>query len=88
MLEPLYTWAVDIIMHIWIGHALRYILMCVCFFSKWVEAFPLPDVVSATVAKTFHREITCRFEMPIGLRSDRGGKFLGDFADYCTKMGI
>ena len=44
------------------GH--QYILVVTDVFTKWVEAFPLRDTVSTTLAKILVDEIICHYESP------------------------
>ena len=74
-LEALHMWVIDLIKHMGVGQARRYILVCVWIFSKWVEAFPLAGKHSSTVVKVFHRKIGCRFGTPVAVRCNRGGEF-------------
>jgi transposase InsO family protein len=53
--------------HIWI-------LTCIDPFTKWVEAFPLRNKESETVAKVLVEQVITRFGTPIALLSDRGNE--------------
>lgn len=64
------------------------LVICVCACSKWVEAWPIRDMKSASVARLFHLHITCRFGVPRVVRSDRGREYAGDFATYLASMGV
>ncbi|KAJ1127374.1 hypothetical protein NDU88_005776 [Pleurodeles waltl] len=54
---------------------LRYMLVIVCIFSHWTEAYPTLRNDSLTIAKLLLREIIPRFGFPISLESDRGRHF-------------
>ncbi|KAJ1177910.1 hypothetical protein NDU88_003162 [Pleurodeles waltl] len=54
---------------------LRYVLVIVCIFSHWIEAYPTRRNDSLTVAKLLLRELIPRFGFPISLESDRGSHF-------------
>ena len=56
---PFECWCVDLLK--W-GKFL--IIVCVCMFSKWVEAGVLADGRSGTVARWVHSEVVCRFGTP------------------------
>ena len=84
--SPFHTWAVDLIV-LPGPHGIRYILVCVCVFSKWVEAGVLLDKEATTVTRWFHGNITCRFGSPAYVRADRGGEFRGAFARYLERLG-
>ena len=50
----------------------RYVLVMVDCFSRWMEAFPLSDKTSISVADAFFSNIVCRFGMPSVIHSDQG----------------
>jgi len=50
-----------------------YILTCLCPFSKWAEAFPVPNnKEAATIARVLVEQIICRFGAPVDGISDLG----------------
>ena len=51
-----------------------YILTCIDVFTKWTEAFPLPNKEAAVVARVLVEQIFCRFGVPIALLSDNGNE--------------
>ena len=53
----------------------KYLLIAMDYFTKWPEAFPLPNQVAATVAKVLVNEFFCRFGAPLEIHSDQGGDF-------------
>ena len=63
-------------------------MVCVCAFSKWVEAWPARDLRSYTITRLFHFNITTRFGVCRVVRSDKGREFLGDFDVYLRGLGI
>ncbi|KAJ1200543.1 hypothetical protein NDU88_004366 [Pleurodeles waltl] len=54
---------------------LKYVLVIVCVFSHWIEAYPTRRNDSLTVAKLLFRELIPRFGFPLSLESDRGSHF-------------
>ncbi|KAJ1124950.1 hypothetical protein NDU88_003394 [Pleurodeles waltl] len=54
---------------------LKYVLVIVCIFSHWIEAYPTRRNDSLTVAKLLLRELIPRFGFPISLEADRGSHF-------------
>jgi hypothetical protein len=67
----------------------HYLLVITEYLTKWVEAFPIPNDESITIAKILVNEIFSRYGAPKRLLSDRGTNFLsGLIADICTIMGI
>ena len=48
----------------------KYILIVADYFSKWVEAFPMPNQEACTVAELLAKEVVCRFGVPLLIHSD------------------
>ena len=44
-------------------------------FTKWIEAYPLPDMEAKTVAKALVDGFISRFGVPYWIKSDRGTQF-------------
>ena len=53
----------------------RYVLVIVDCFTRWTEAFPLPDKTAQSVADAFFNQVVCRFGMPAVIHSDQGREF-------------
>ncbi|KRX12883.1 Retrovirus-related Pol polyprotein from transposon, partial [Trichinella nelsoni] len=53
----------------------KYILTVQDYFSKWPEAYPIPDMTASTVARTLVNEFICRYGAPESLHSDQGRHF-------------
>ena len=53
----------------------RYVLVIVDCFTRWTEAFPLPDKTAQSVADAFFTKVVCRFGMPAVIHSDQGREF-------------
>jgi transposase InsO family protein len=51
-----------------------YILTCVDVFTKWTEAFPIPNKEAAVVARVLVEQVFCRLGVPIALLSDNGNE--------------
>jgi len=48
----------------------KYILIVADYFTKWVEAYPLPNQEAPTVAEVLVKEYVCHFGVPLLLHSD------------------
>ena len=44
-----------------------YILTCIDVFTKWTEAFPLPNKEAAVLTRVLVEQVFCRFGVPIAL---------------------
>lgn len=64
------------------------VVVCVCAFSKWVEAWPTPDLRSETIVRLFHSNVVCRFGVPRVVRTDRGTEYAGEFKLYLRRLGV
>ena len=56
----------------------HYLLVIVCMFSGWVEAFPIQTERESKVAWCLPREIAPRFGFPTSIGSDNGLAFIAD----------
>ncbi|XP_078799615.1 uncharacterized protein LOC144990300 [Oryzias latipes] len=67
----------------------RYILVVQDYFSKWVEAYPVPNEQATTVAEKIVSEWVCRYGAPYELHSDQGANFESAvFQGMCELLGI
>ena len=53
----------------------KYILVIGDYFTKWKEAYPLPNMEAMTVARRLVSEFMCHFGVPEQLHSDQGRNF-------------
>ena len=53
----------------------RYVFVIVDCFTRWTEAFPLPDKTAQSVADALFNQVFCRFGMPAVIHSDQGREF-------------
>jgi hypothetical protein len=67
---------------------LRYVVVAVEYFSKWIEAKPLATITSVTVQKFFWQNIVCRFGVPKAITVDNGTQFdVEAFKEFCDQIG-
>ena len=67
----------------------KYLLVLVDYFTRWVEAFPLPDQTAETVARSFIHEFVCHFGAPLEVHSDQGRNFESNlFREACRLLEI
>ena len=68
---------------------MKYLLVAQDYFTKWVEAIPIPNKRSATVADALVKGWVCRFGPPRLLHQDNGSEFTGSvFRQVCALLGI
>lgn len=67
----------------------RYVLVAVDYFTKWPEAYAVPDQSAATTAGRLVEEFFCRFGLPEELHSDQGRNFESRvLSEVCRRLGI
>ena len=67
----------------------KYVLVIADYFTKWVEAYPIPNQEALTVAELLVKEFICRFGAPLLIHSDQGRNFESAlFAEMCQLLGI
>lgn len=67
----------------------EYILIAQDYFTKWVEAFPLPNQQATTVGEVLVNQFFCRFGVPMELHSDLGKNFESVvFQEICKLIQI
>ncbi|KRY23882.1 Transposon Ty3-G Gag-Pol polyprotein [Trichinella patagoniensis] len=67
----------------------RYILMVCDYFSKWPEAFTLPNAKARTVAAALVNGLFCRYVAPETLHSDQGRNFESELVkEVCQLFGV
>lgn len=67
----------------------KYILVFVDYFTKWTQAFALPDQRAQTVADVLVNQVFTTIGVPHQLHSDQGRNFESDlFAELCKLLGV
>jgi hypothetical protein len=86
---PLQRWGLDLLGPLPPAQGnLKYIVVVVEYFSKWIEAKPLATLTSATVQKFFWQNIVCRFSVPKAITMDNGTQFDAEtFKELCDQIG-
>ena len=51
------------------------VLVVVDSFTKWVEAYPVPNIEEKTIAEKLILEFISHFDFPLEIKSDRGKQF-------------
>ncbi|XP_050211346.1 uncharacterized protein LOC126661537 [Mercurialis annua] len=68
---------------------LKFLIVAVDHFSKWVEAEAVSTITEARVRSFVRREIICRFGIPKTIITDNGKQFDNkNFREFCKEKGI
>ena len=66
-----------------------YILVVGDYFTRWMEAYPIPNQEATTVAKKLTDELFFRFSIPEQLHTDQGRQFESELiAEICKLLHI
>ena len=53
----------------------KYVLIISDYFTRWTEAYPIPNQEAVTIAETLVKEYICRYGVPQYLHTDQGRNF-------------
>ncbi|KAJ4818482.1 Pol-polyprotein [Rhynchospora pubera] len=87
---PFDVWGIDILGPFPTAKAnLRFLVVAVEYFTKWIEAKPLALITSPRIADFVKHNIVYRYGIPHTIISDNGRQFTGaPFQDMCEGFGI
>ncbi|OUC40888.1 hypothetical protein D917_03744 [Trichinella nativa] len=70
-------------------NGISYIMVVTDYFTRWVEAYALPNQQAETVARKLMQQFVCRFGTSMKLLSDQGTQFQGRLVpELCKVLGI
>jgi hypothetical protein len=73
---PLQRWGLDLLSPFPLAQGnLKYVVVAVEYFSKWIESKPLATITSATIQKFFWHNNVCRFDVSKAITVDNGTQF-------------
>jgi hypothetical protein len=86
---PLQRWGLDLLGPLPPAQGnLKYVVVAVQYFSKWIEAKPLATITSVMVQKFFWQNIVCRFGVPKAITVDNDTQFDAKaFKNFCDQIG-
>nr|KYP48796.1 Pol polyprotein [Cajanus cajan]KYP48804.1 Pol polyprotein [Cajanus cajan] len=68
---------------------LKFLLVVVDYFTKWIEVFPLAKITAENVQKFTWKNIIYRFGLPHSLITDNGRQFIAQsFESFLRELGI
>ncbi|XP_020417963.1 uncharacterized protein LOC109948679 [Prunus persica] len=87
---PFAQWGLDLIGPMPQGKGqVKYAVVAVDYFTKWVEAEPLATITAARVEDFVWTHICCRFGIPYAIITDNGRQFDSKlFRQFCTRLKI
>jgi hypothetical protein len=86
---PLQRWGLDLLGPLPPAQGnLKYVVVAVEYFPKWIEAKPLATITLVTIQKFFWQNIVCRFGVPKAITVDNGTQFDAEaFKEFCEQIG-
>ena len=87
---PFAEWGIDIIGPFLFGKKqLRFLIVAIDYFTKWVEAEPVTTITEAKVTSFIWKNIICKFEVPHVIILDNGKQFDNPkFQQFCQDLGV
>nr|KYP60935.1 Transposon Ty3-I Gag-Pol polyprotein [Cajanus cajan] len=68
---------------------LKFLLVAVDYFTKWIEACPLAKITTDNVQKFTWKNIICKFGIPHSLVTEHGRQFIAQsFEDFLRELSI
>ena len=88
--EPMEKITIDVLGPLPVSEAgNRYVLVLADCFTKWTEAFAMPNQETSTIVKIIVNEFICRFGTPLQILSDQGTNFQSKlFTEVCDFLKI
>jgi hypothetical protein len=87
---PFYMWGVDILGPFPAAqHQVKFLLVAVDYFTKWIEAEPVATISAEKVKKFYWQKLICRFGIPRYIVSDNRTQFKSEAViKFCEEKGI
>jgi transposase InsO family protein len=87
---PFQKWGIDIVGPFSEAPGkIRFLIVAIDYFSKWVEAKPLATITGQKVKRFVWENIMCRFGLPHEIVSDNGKQFEDNpFKTWCEQLKI
>jgi len=87
---PFHTWGIDILGPIPLAiRQMKYLVVVIEYFTKWIEAEPIAQIIAHKVQHFVWKNIVCRFGMPRRLVSDNSTQFASQqLGKLCIEVRI
>ena len=67
----------------------RFVLIVGDYFSKWTDAFTMPDIETSTIVDILVNKVICLWGVPLHIHSDQGSQFESQlFQALCDYLDI
>ena len=67
----------------------KYLLVVIDYFTKWVEVRPLWEIMASEVEKFTWKHLICRYDLPYAIVTDNDTQFKAQtYEDFLTWLGI
>jgi transposase InsO family protein len=84
-----HRWGLDHIVDLPVSaNGFRHALVCIDYYSKWIEVIPVKDLTANTTVHAFLLNIIARFGAPAEIITDNGTAFKQEFRDFCRRRLI
>jgi transposase InsO family protein len=70
------------------ANGFKHALVCIDYYSKWVEVIPVKDLSSETTVQAFLMHVIARYGTPAEIITDNGSAFKNEFRDFCRRRLI
>ena len=64
----------------------KHIVVITCYFTRWVEAYPMPAADAMTVARTIVEQCFLRLGVPLIMQSDQGQPFVSELVQRVLQV--
>jgi ribonuclease HI/transposase InsO family protein len=87
---PFQKWGMDIVGPFpQAAGQVKFLLVAIDYFTKWVEARPLAKITGQQVKKFVWEQIICRFGLPHTIITDNGKQFADNpFRGWCKELSV
>ncbi|GKV50362.1 hypothetical protein SLEP1_g57069 [Rubroshorea leprosula] len=87
---PFAQWGVDLLGHFIKGKGgCAFLVVAVDYFTKWIEAKPLPTTTERKIEEFLFNSILCRFGIPKRIIADNGPQFrAAALRSFCNDYGV
>jgi len=69
--------------------AIKYLLVVIDYFTKWIEARPLQEITASEMEKLTWKHLIYRYDLPYAIVTDNDTQFKAHtYKDFLTRLGI